>query len=362
MIFSKETDFNVSMSPYFISKNGMFVGGPKNKTHNSRIMRKDKKYIDEPLSSSSENNDPKVIKGNYLFAGPLYSHFGHILTESIHRLYGYNKDSFDGVIFCCASFATPGINRTEIPNFLTDILKSFGIPKEKCFLVKETTYFEHVTYFEPGSNLQCGVEDWYLNELKNINLPFEHKEPQDTSSFEKLYLGRSHIIDNGSVMGESYITSLLISNGFKYFAPERYSISNQVEILSNAKEIVFIEGSSIYASELISTWNSKVMMIPRRNFDSFFKPHIDSKTSYSVLGDMRSITRFPNHEGLVKPNSPSMFNNIVSLFDDLRINSLINPNQTLSLEEYKEHFVLDVLRYSKGNKALADNILREFHK
>lgn len=72
---------------------------PKNKTHNSRIMRKDKKYIDEPLSSSSENNDPKVIKGNYLFAGPLYSHFGHILTESIHRLYGYNKDSFDGVIF-----------------------------------------------------------------------------------------------------------------------------------------------------------------------------------------------------------------------------------------------------------------------
>ncbi|EFD0453523.1 glycosyltransferase family 61 protein, partial [Escherichia coli] len=181
-------------------------------------------------------------------------------------------------------------------------------------------------------------------------------------SFEKLYLGRSHIIDNGSVMGESYITSLLISNGFKYFAPERYSISNQVEILSNAKEIVFIEGSSIYASELISTWNSKVMMIPRRNFDSFFKPHIDSKTSYSVLGDMRSITRFPNHEGLVKPNSPSMFNNIASLFDDLRINSLINPNQTLSLEEYKEHFVLDVLRYSKGNKALADNILREFHK
>ncbi len=362
MIFSKETDQNVSMSPYFISKNGMFVGGPKNKTHNSRIMRKDKKYIDEPLNNPSEMDHSKIINGNYLFAGPLYSHFGHILTESIHRLYGYNKDTFDGVIFCCASFATPGINRTEIPNFLADILKSFGIPKEKCFLVKETTCFEQVTYYEPGSNLQCGVEDWYLDELKNINLSFENKETADTSNFEKIYLGRSHIIDNGSIMGESYITSLLISNGFKYFAPERHSISNQVEILSNAKEIVFIEGSSIYASELISSWKSKVMMIPRRNFDSFFKPHIDLKTSYSVLGDIRSVSRFPNHEGLIKPNSPSMFNNIQSLFEDLRINSLIKPSQTPSMEEYKEHFVLDVLRYSKGNKELADNILCEFHK
>ncbi len=362
MIFSKEIDVNVSMSPYFISKNGMFVGGPQNKNHNSRIMRKEKKYIDEPLTNSSEIDNPKIIKGNYLFAGPLYSHFGHILTESIHRLYGYNKDSFDGVIFCCASFAMPGINRTEVPNFLADILKSFGIPKEKCFLVKETTYFEQVTYFEPGSNLQCGVEDWYLDELKNINLPSDNEQQQDISSFDKIYLGRSHIIDNGSIMGESYITSLLISNGFKYFAPERHSISSQVKILSNAKEIVFIEGSSIYASELISTWNSKVMMIPRRNFDSFFKPHIDLKTSYSVLGDIRSVSRFPNHEGLIKPNSPSMFNNIESLFDDLRDHSLIKPNQTPSKEEYKEHFVLDVLRYSKGNKELADNILREFHK
>ncbi|WP_080748142.1 glycosyltransferase 61 family protein [Enterobacter cancerogenus] len=357
MTFSKEVDFNVLMSPYFISKDGMFIGGPQKKPFNSRVMRKNKKFIDGSLTLPAEGEQTEVIKGNYLFAGPLYLHFGHILTESMHRLYGYRKGSFDGVIFCCASFAIPGISRTQMPGFLLDILNSFGIPKEKCFLVKETTCFEQVTYFEPGSNLQCGVEPWYLNELESIAFPVNNQNEANDLSFDKIYLGRSHIIDSGSIMGESYISSLLISNGFKYFAPEMHSISTQVDVLSKAKEIVFIEGSSIYASELLSSWDSKVMMIPRRNFDSFFKPHIDLKTSYSTIGDMSSVSRFPNHEGLIKPNSPSKFNNVESLFDDLRSNSLIKPDHNISMSDYNQHFYIDVLRYSRGNRVLIDAML-----
>ena len=101
---------NEIIYPYLISSTGRFVGGPESKKNNSRILRKNYQTIDDsPVHIKEIKND--VIKGSYLYAGPLFLHFGHIMTESIHRLYGARLDKYDGIVFSCASFSEAALSR-----------------------------------------------------------------------------------------------------------------------------------------------------------------------------------------------------------------------------------------------------------
>ncbi|MDJ0555856.1 MAG: hypothetical protein QNJ68_15720 [Microcoleaceae cyanobacterium MO_207.B10] len=44
-------------------------------------------------------NNLKFYPGSYIYGGPFHLHFGHALTESIHRLWGFNSNIHDGIVF-----------------------------------------------------------------------------------------------------------------------------------------------------------------------------------------------------------------------------------------------------------------------
>ena len=76
---------------------------------------------------------------------------------------------------------------------------------------------------------------------------------QKTSKYpEKIYVSRSHLIDNGGVAGEVYIENILQEyEGFFILKPEQYSLYEQMNYYRHAKICIFAEGSAIHGLELI---------------------------------------------------------------------------------------------------------------
>lgn len=325
---------------------------------NARIERANGNFLDVwDDESIFIKRKQKIIKGKYLYAGPLFPHYGHVMTESIHRLYGYDKNLHDGVVFTACWFSPSGVEKITIPKYLSSVLSLFDIDIASCIVVTENTLFENVDFFSPGSSLQNGPTSIYLDYLEsNINLELENKNEYE-NQMDKIFLGRRHIFSQGSVMGESYIANKLLESNFEYFAPELFDLKTQISILKSAKEIVFVEGSAIYASELIGKWNANVYMIPRRNFDSYFRPHIEKRTKYSTVGDMNSLIRLNNSEGKIKPNSPTIYSNPESINSDLVKFGLIN-NVDFDNALFKKHEYLDLLSYSGGGSIV--HILEQY--
>lgn len=345
MMFSYEARENQLIVPYTLSKENLFEGGVKDPPTYSRIERNNGKFLDlwcEKIDFIKLNN--QIYHGDYLYAGPLFPHFGHVLTESIHRLYAYSNKKYDGVVFTSAWMSQNGIEKISIPKYLSEILSLFRIPVDKCIIVKSPSVFENIDFFEPGSSLQNGPKSWYLDILPS----FEPLVSSKSNLPSKIFIGRNHMMENGTVLGEGYIFRELLKNGFCYICPEHHSIEEQYSLIKSAKEIVFTEGSAIYASELISEWNSAVYMLPRRNYDSYFRPHIQPKTTYNVIGDISQVIRIENEYGLMKPNSPSVFNDPSSLLHDLSYYDLSCSKKHIR-SNYMASEESDAIAYAKGN-------------
>lgn len=344
---------NAVVSPYQI-KGDIFQGGIKDSPDYGRIMRKTGKFADEWLDAYGNKNGELRLKGHYLYAGPFYNHFGHIMTESIHRLFAFNN-SYDGVVFCSAGHTNNTIMSQDPPKYFFDILQYFGVSPDKVVILREMTSIEQLDVFEPGSRLQHGATTEYLEKLKEIRR--RNSLTTDKCLPKKVYFGRSHIIEGGTLLGESYFLTILLENGFEYIAPEKYSVFEQIQILENAEEVIFLEGSSIYALELIPSINAKVYMLPRRPYDSFFRPHIEGKARFNLLGELESMVRIGNMNRLIRPSSPTLCMKPEIIHEEMINNNLVHDN-IFSLSSFMSFVKYDLLRYSsKDNNRYSEMLI-----
>lgn len=173
----------VIICPYLI-RDGKFFGGvvDKNIKDIAKIKRGNSFVSISPVEVDSPQS---ILYGKYFGGGVLINHFGHILTESIHRLYAYDDDLYDGLLFSSAWFNESGIKNTTIPSFLVQICDLFGIPFNKIMVIKEPVVVEQLNFAEAGANLNDKAKEWYFAKLY-----YEHKRDMENlvRSLSKNYL------------------------------------------------------------------------------------------------------------------------------------------------------------------------------
>lgn len=173
----------VIICPYLI-RDGKFFGGvvDKNIKDIAKIKRGNSFVSISPVEVDSPQS---ILYGKYFWGGVLINHFGHILTESIHRLYAYDDDLYDGLLFSSAWFNESGIKNTTIPSFLVQICDLFGIPFNKIMVIKEPVVVEQLNFAEAGANLNDKAKEWYFAKLY-----YEHKRDMENlvRSLSKNYL------------------------------------------------------------------------------------------------------------------------------------------------------------------------------
>jgi hypothetical protein len=95
--------------------------------------------------------DEKVVKklsGKWYYGGIFYPHFGHFLTETVHRLHSYvtQQNEYDGIIFLkspkAASFDYEPIDSEFVRFFFEDF---FNIDITKIFFCTEFLQIESLT-------------------------------------------------------------------------------------------------------------------------------------------------------------------------------------------------------------------------
>jgi glycosyltransferase involved in cell wall biosynthesis/predicted SAM-dependent methyltransferase len=303
------------------------------------------------LNHSILQNDAKsrtFYKGTYIYAGPLYTHFGHTLTESIHRLWAFNPRLHDGIIFAVAQWQSFCLSVYHPSSWLTQILEILEIPLSKCIFLTHESIVENCIIPEPGSELTLGPKEWYrphLDKLQERILTLTQTLRRSDSDL-KLFLGRNHIPLQGGVAGEKYFEEILLSEGYTSIIPEKYNILEQLSYLVSAKQIVFTEGSAIYSLELLNYLDADILCIPRRPYHEHFLPHLIGKCSnYIIGGHLENVVPLGSYSQ--DAVSIAILDNPDDIVESLRIHDFAsfqgwNKDNFLSQEQ------LDVITYING--------------
>ncbi|PDH67496.1 MAG: hypothetical protein CNE89_06320 [Sphingomonadaceae bacterium MED-G03] len=319
---SCKTYENMTLHPYMWT-NARFVGGFSEASVplEARIPAV-QDFRDEPLKDASASR--ARMKGRYLFAGPVWNHFGHILTDSLHRLWPVldQPEAYDGIIFLqVPNLRPPKDGVAKIPQLALDMMKLMripdGIPK---LYVTEPTRVDQLDIPVIGSSRHFGVRKFYRPYLERYqeNISRSVKTLMEKAP-RKLFYSRSHSLRDGGVLGISYFEEQMRSRGFVSCVPEEMSLKLQLSYVLAAEEIVFEEGSAIHITDILSSFPGRAHMLRRRSssegFSTTLMPRAGHFTDLVAPGNVRYL---PDRNGNMSPASLTLYANPEEVANSLR--------------------------------------------
>lgn len=174
--------------------------------------------------------DEEVIYMNF------YIHqWGHFLLDVVGRLWYALINTNLKIVFTCYE----GENDNISGNYL-EFLELLGIDKSRLVLINQVTKFAKVII--PESSIVPGA--YYTKEYKNLfNLVVENSGCAFNDN-QSIYCSRSKLQNaKWKEFGEDSIESIFVNSGFEPVYMEQHTLSEQISILNNSKEIVLTSGS-----------------------------------------------------------------------------------------------------------------------
>ena len=245
------------------------------------------------------------LAGDYVYVGPVYHHFGHVMAEMVHRLLP-SQAVLPGRRLLFSSTVGDAQFRTasDLPGFLQEVLCFFGVKSEQLTFLNADHAVDSLFVAQQGSDFGGGPRPGYLDLLADMTDRFLGREPGP--SHDKVYVSRSALPGGGGVLGEQYLESALESVGFFIARPELMTVRDQMRLYRQARVVVFAEGSACHGVELLGTKSlGTVILLARREdhmgiFDKVLSgrsvdyiPIKPAQPTISVLQTMKHITLGP---------------------------------------------------------------------
>lgn len=194
------------------------------------------------------------LRGNYLFGGMFYGHFGHFITETISRLWAAN-DHYDGIVF------TP--KHATFTNFKKphrELFKILGI-NSPMLILSNPTMVENLTV--PGQGFGLGDIASGTEEFRNFLRETVGKIPANGP--EKIYISRTKYIAAGGLLGEMILEENLGRSGYTAVFPEQLTWTDQIALYRAAKKIISLDTSALHMVGMASNPDKDIAVILRRN-------------------------------------------------------------------------------------------------
>lgn len=209
-----------------------------------------------PLEGAPQEYD--TLKGRYLFGGMFYGHFGHVITETIARMWAWD-DTYEGLLL------TPKhANLLHIKKHYAEFFRSLGVEKLPL-IIAQPTLVEELDV--PGQAYGLGKIAAGTPEFRSfVKKSATSIEP---SGAEKIFISRVNYIARGGLLGERVLESNLIEAGYQPFYPEKHSWPDQLAAYKAAKKIVSLDSSALHLVGLVADQDTDVAIILRRNNDEF---------------------------------------------------------------------------------------------
>ena len=232
-----------------------------------------------------------TVSGKYLYLGALPNHFGHLLGGCAHRLWAASEmeTEVDGFIML------PDRSGYPLTGLQKEVLGHFGVNLEKLMLVDKLTLVQQLVIPKSGAALGSPVEPWYPALLERHYHESEFVKPGLYP--EGIVVSRRNFLGRGRVSGFDYITKYLCANGYREVLPEYLSLREQLYYLSNARMIVWEEGSACHLLDIMPKIDAGGMLVKRRENSFRFDEAIRTKTRGTVYGEISRTKKRRAHEG-----------------------------------------------------------------
>ena len=206
-----------------------------------------------------------ALEGDYIYAGPMYYHFGHFMAEMVHRILPAKLLGLPGRFLFVTTQGDDSFGKDDaIPSFVRDVLSFFGLTQDDAVIVNRNTAVERLHLVAQESNLGVVPNTGYLDALRDYATDRLDQVFAGVARPGCLYVSRSSWAKAGSLLGESAFEADLEQAGYTIFHPEEHSLLLQMDHYRKAQSIVFPGGSACHGVELLGAGMlGSVMLVPR---------------------------------------------------------------------------------------------------
>ncbi|MDJ0628597.1 MAG: glycosyltransferase 61 family protein [Rhodobacter sp.] len=204
----------------------------------------------------------KKLGGPVLFAGQVSDQFGHVLLNSIGRLWALERLPDDTTLYYITKYQLPRKKQLHRKHrHLQPVLDLFGI-RNKVLITRHSlqidqAYLASDLFGEVHEG--CGAPQFYA--WIDRRLP----PPGPVEPGRAVYVTRCRLgPGNGRFACEDHLERLLQDRGYTIFAPEQHDLKTQVETFQRAERLIFAEGSALHLYALVARPCQNVAVIHRR--------------------------------------------------------------------------------------------------
>jgi len=188
------------------------------------------------------------LPGTYIFGGCLFSHFGHLIWESLSRLYAIRQCDAYPILFLSPN--------DKIFTLQKLFFKTIGIRNE-ILLVKEPTSVQNLLYAPPGSSINpLFITDEQIDAMSCLHFA-------GCNSGRKIWLSRSKL-PSGKIMNEDFIESEIATRGYDIIYPELLPLREQVKLISTSDIVAGFAGSQFFSLLFAKEICAKFFIFNRR--------------------------------------------------------------------------------------------------
>jgi Glycosyltransferase 61 len=206
-----------------------------------------------PLELSQLQGEIGHIAGRAFYGGIVGPHFGHLLTQSMGRLWAAVPDI--PIIFLPAN-----LGFVEIPDYFGVLLRLLGV-ENPIQLVAQTCTVDELIVARDLCNLdhRRPIEPLFAQWLAQRRPKVAVQEDVN------IYVSRASLGPNlGQYLQEVALENALREQGYRIVYPEKMQIQDQIDIYLRAKNLIFADGSAIHLWSLFASAEQSAALICRR--------------------------------------------------------------------------------------------------
>jgi hypothetical protein len=210
--------------------------------------------------------EAETIDAPAIYGGFLIRHFGHFIHESLSRLWwlapgeGMERRAQEAsqqlqqlnadVVFFMPEWLDNG---KDLLPYMEEILCLLGLPASRIRILQRPLRFRQL--WIPACVWGFATDSQVLDQrlgcdtraLMRHLLASSQVEPPELDQPGKVYVTRSGLpFSLGRLIGDAVLDPLMAEAGYKVFHPEAVSLAEQIRVYSQAKDLIFMDGSSLY--------------------------------------------------------------------------------------------------------------------
>lgn len=219
----------------------------------------------------------EVIERPTLFCGLVLEQFGHVLLNSLGRLWALDQLPPDTLLVFTPKRRQHAGDYPHLPA----VLSMLGI--ENDFLVRSqamrfTNLWTASDLFGERHGGRGTLEFYYWVDRQLLPAPA-------MENGRKLYVSRSSLgLKMGRYANEIWLEGMLAQQGYEVFHPEKYSLQDQIDAFRRAEKLIFAEGSALHLFAMVRREGQSAAMIKRRReLPPLIKAQMDDRTSAPML-------------------------------------------------------------------------------